>query len=240
MHSKIKNHPLDLSHIRESEADQRSSNNTVVQLALNYELKLFSFWIKRLIDYLLAVLIFLCVAPLIAIIAILIRLDSPGSAIFRQIRVGRYNRHFTIYKFRTMMVGSDKSGIDISKDDPRITRVGHFLRNTSLDELPQLFNVLKGDMSLIGPRPTLPEQVAQYSHRQMIRLRGLPGVTNLPAVSGRNEISWNERIELDITYLKEWSLWLDMQILWKTIWVVIHQQGIYGADGRNSDFHSEQ
>jgi lipopolysaccharide/colanic/teichoic acid biosynthesis glycosyltransferase len=132
-----------------------------------------------------------------------------------------------------MELGSEKGDMQISAQDPRITRLGNFLRKTSLDELPQLFNILRGEMSLIGPRPTLPDQITRYTERQLLRLHGLPGVTGLPAINGRNRLDWDERIELDVAYLERWSLWLDLVILWKTVFVVLTQDGIYGADGVN-------
>lgn len=205
----------------------------VEEVVLAYEQRQRLLLVKRAFDYLVAIVLVVVFAPLMALIALLIRLDSPGPALFRQTRIGRFGRPFTIYKFRTMTVGSERGNNEIAQDDPRITRVGRVLRNTSLDELPQLVNVLKGDMSLIGPRPALPDQVERYTPRQKLRLRGLPGVTNLPAVSGRNRLDWEERIELDITYLEHWSPWLDARILWRTVWVVVRQEGVYGADGIN-------
>jgi lipopolysaccharide/colanic/teichoic acid biosynthesis glycosyltransferase len=194
---------------------------------LAYEQQPFSFFLKRLLDYVGSAVILIAVSPIMAIAALLIKLDSPGSVLFRQTRTGRFNKPFTIYKFRTMIVGAEKGNSDVFKDDPRITRIGNFLRNTSLDELPQLFNILKGEMSLVGPRPTLPEQVEQYTPRQMLRLRAFPGVTNLPAIRGRLKLSLEQRIDLDLEYVENWSLWLDLQILWKTIWVVLSQEGVY-------------
>jgi exopolysaccharide biosynthesis polyprenyl glycosylphosphotransferase len=194
---------------------------------LAYEQQPFSFFLKRLLDYVGSAVILIAVSPIMAIAALLIKLDSPGPVLFRQTRAGRFNKPFTIYKFRTMIVGAEKGNSDVFKDDPRITRIGNFLRNTSLDELPQLFNILKGEMSLVGPRPTLPEQVEQYTPRQMLRLRAFPGVTNLPAIRGRLKLSLEQRIDLDLEYVENWSLWLDLQILWKTIWVVLSQEGVY-------------
>jgi lipopolysaccharide/colanic/teichoic acid biosynthesis glycosyltransferase len=202
-------------------------NGTIL---LAYERKPFSFLLKRLLDYLGSAAILIGVSPLMVIVALLIKLDSPGPVLFRQTRTGRFNKPFTIYKFRTMIVGAEKGSSDVFKEDPRITRIGHFLRNASLDELPQLFNILKGEMSLIGPRPTLPEQVEQYTPRQMLRLRGIPGVTNLPAIRGRLKLDLEQRIDLDIEYLENWSLWLDLKILWKTIWVVLSQEGVYESE----------
>lgn len=200
---------------------------------LAYERRAAEFAVKRLIDYSVAALLLVLLSPLLLLITLLIRLESPGPAIFRQPRAGRHNKVFTIYKFRTMQAGSEKGDMQISARDPRITRLGNFLRKTSLDELPQLLNILRGEMSLIGPRPTLPDQIARYSERQLLRLRGLPGVTGLPAVNGRNRLDWDDRIELDVQYLERWSLWLDLAILWKTVFVVLTQDGIYGADGVN-------
>lgn len=128
-------------------------------------------------------------------------------------------------------------GLNVSVDDPRITRVGRLLRKLSLDELPQLINVLAGEMSIVGPRATLPHQVEMYNDYQRQRLLVRPGISCLSVVKGRNLLSWNERIELDIQYLSRWSLWLDLEIIIKTLWVVfITRKGIYGAAGINDDF----
>lgn len=216
-------------------SDSIASNSTVPipQPPFSYEVKSFSFLIKRLLDYATAGSLLILGWPFLLLIALGIKLDSPGPILFQQRRIGRFNRPFVIYKFRTMVVGADRGNAEISRQDARITRFGAFLRNTSLDELPQILNILRGEMSLVGPRPTLPNQVERYTERQMLRLRGLPGITNLPAIHGRNQLDWDHRIELDIEYLAHWSLRLEFYILWKTIAVVLRQEGVYGIDGIN-------
>jgi lipopolysaccharide/colanic/teichoic acid biosynthesis glycosyltransferase len=167
---------------------------------------------------------------------ILIKLDSKGPIFFKQERVGKDGYPFQIFKFRTMVEGAVHMGAGylIEKDDFRITRVGKFLRRTSLDELPQLINILRGEMSLVGPRPTLRYQVEQYDDWQKRRLLVKPGVTGWAQIHGRNELSWNERIEYDIWYLEHWSVSLDLKILMKTLWVVLKRKGLYG-DGEKFD-----
>lgn len=144
-----------------------------------------------------------------------------------------------MWKFRTMVAGARSIGlgVTVAADDDRITRVGRLLRNTSLDELPQLLNVLRGEMSLVGPRPTLSYQVEQYDETQRRRLDAKPGITSLAVVSGRNALPWAERIVLDVWYVDHWSLWLDLKILLRTLWcVVVTREGLYGEDGVNDTF----
>ncbi len=169
------------------------------------------------------------------IVVILIKLTSRGPILFRQERVG-LDRNFIFYKFRTMYANADKKHGELMRkhgimfkleNDPRITPLGKFLRKTSLDELPQFFNVLKGEMSLIGPRPPMPEEVALYNKWQKKRLGVKPGITGLWQVSGRSEVSFNEWVKLDVYYIENWSLWLDCQILLKTIVVVLKGRGAY-------------
>ncbi len=174
-----------------------------------------------------------------ALISLAIKLDDGGPVFYRQVRAGKDGKPFHIWKFRTMVVGAEQQGLglNVAKDDPRITRVGRFLRNFGLDELPQLINVLLGEMSLVGPRPTLPYQVQHYNEHQRKRLKMKPGITSLAVVSGRNALSWQERIELDIQYVENWSLWLDLKILLKTPWVVlVKREGLYGPEGVNDPF----
>jgi len=174
-----------------------------------------------------------------ALIALAIKLDSKGSVFFRQERVGKGGGTFRVWKFRTMIEGAVDQGLGVTvvHNDPRFTSVGRFLRGWGLDELLQLLNVLKGEMSLVGPRPTLPYQVAHYNDFQNRRLEIRPGITSLAVVSGRNDLPWEERIKLDIQYLEHWSLWLDLWILLKTLWVVlVKREGLYGADGINDPF----
>jgi lipopolysaccharide/colanic/teichoic acid biosynthesis glycosyltransferase len=168
-------------------------------------------------------------APVFAGAAAAIRLESPGPIILRQTRVGRDGHDFTMFKFRTMVVDAHTTGSGwlIAEDDPRITRVGAFLRKSALDELPQLVNVLRGDMSIVGPRPTLRYQVEQYTPFQRRRLEVRPGLTGWAQVRGRNLLSWPERIELDVWYVDHRSLWLDVKIIARTLPALLRRDGVY-------------
>jgi lipopolysaccharide/colanic/teichoic acid biosynthesis glycosyltransferase len=180
---------------------------------------------KRMLD-LVVVLTGLPVAlPLMAVIAALIRFDSGRPLLFRQVRVGQGGRSFVLLKFRTMLVGCSASGPDgrvledapLDRNDPGITRVGAWLRRTGLDELPQLLNVLRGDMSMVGPRPTIPAQAERYGEFERERLSVPPGLTGLAQISGRSDLSWPDRIRIDVRYARNRSLWLDIGILFKTV-----------------------
>jgi lipopolysaccharide/colanic/teichoic acid biosynthesis glycosyltransferase len=166
---------------------------------------------------------------LLALAALAVRVETPGAVIFRQRRSGLHGREFDVLKLRTMVQGAEHmgAGLAVNENDARITRVGAFLRRTSLDELPNLVNVLRGDMSLIGPRPTLPAQVAQYTERQRGRLEIKPGITGWAQVNGRASLPWSERIELDLYYIEHRSLVLDAQILWRTIGMVLGGSDLY-------------
>jgi len=195
--------------------------------------------LKRFMDIVLSCVGLVLLAVPFAIIALAIKLDSKGPIFFRQERVGKDGRLFKVWKFRTMVVGAVQKGLgyNVARDDSRITRVGAVLRNWGLDELPQLINVFVGEMSLVGPRPTLRYQVEHYNDFQRCRLLVKPGITSLAVVSGRNALSWKERIELDVWYVEHWSLWLDIKILFKTLWVVlVTHEGLYGEDGTNDPF----
>lgn len=190
---------------------------------------------KRCVDIFGSILLIILCSPLMICAALLIKLTSKGPIIFRQERVG-LDKNFTFYKFRTMRENAHnehnklmkKYGVMFKlKNDPRITTLGKFLRRTSIDELPQMFNVLKGDMSLIGPRPPMPEEVARYTNFQKKRLGIKPGITGLWQVSGRSELSFDEWVKLDSYYIENWSLWLDLQIFLKTLWVVMRGRGAY-------------
>jgi lipopolysaccharide/colanic/teichoic acid biosynthesis glycosyltransferase len=183
--------------------------------------------IKRSIDLLVGGVLLALLLPNMALIGLLVRATSPGGAIFRQRRIGRSGRPFTILKFRTMVSGAKISPLGTScyRDDPRITPVGRFLRRTGLDELPQLINVVRGDMSLVGPRPDLPHHVERYSPRQRLRLKMRPGMTGWAQVNGRNDITWGERIELDLDYVARWSIFMDAAIAVKTIGVIALRKG---------------
>jgi lipopolysaccharide/colanic/teichoic acid biosynthesis glycosyltransferase len=195
--------------------------------------------VKRGLDLAASALALIFLALPFAAIALVIKLDDRGPIFFRQIRIGRGGKPFRVWKFRTMSVMdvSPKGPDLLSRGDPRITRIGRLLRNLGLDELPQLLNVLAGDMSLVGPRPTLAYQVERYSPFQKRRLEARPGITSLAVVSGRNALSWNERIELDVWYIDHWSLWLDARIMLRTLLcVLVTRKGLYGNDGVNDPF----
>jgi lipopolysaccharide/colanic/teichoic acid biosynthesis glycosyltransferase len=181
-------------------------------------------------DLLLALLGLALSSPLLAAAMLLIRLESHGSPIFKQRRVGEDGVEFDMYKLRTMVVGSDKGpDVALSQGDPRITRVGAWLRRYSLDELPNLVNVLRGEMAIVGPRPTIPPQVERYTPHQRRRLEVKPGLTGWAQVNGRVSLSWPERIELDIWYVDHRSLWLDLRILAKTFWLLVSGHGLYSG-----------
>lgn len=180
---------------------------------------------KRVLDICLGGGLFLGSLPIIVGIVVVIRLDSKGPAFFRQVRIGRYGLPFKVYKFRTMTIGSPTFGLKpTSFQDERLTRVGRFLRATSLDELPQLINVIKGDMSLVGPRPEQPFLVEQYEDWQEERLMVLPGLTGWWQVNGRKQ-PMHEYVEEDIFYVRNRSIWLDAKILLKTVLVVLSRDG---------------
>jgi lipopolysaccharide/colanic/teichoic acid biosynthesis glycosyltransferase len=187
---------------------------------------------RRTMDVLVAASAGLLVLLLMVAVAVVIRLRLGGPVLFRQVRVGRHGREFSIVKFRTMRAEQWIGQPDADRD----TLLGRRLRAFSLDELPQLWNVLVGDMSLIGPRPTLPEQVRHYTERQCGRLAVRPGLTGWAQVNGRNSISWPERIELDLHYLEHRRLALDLRILWRTVLLLVRPRGIYGEGGVNPGF----
>jgi exopolysaccharide biosynthesis polyprenyl glycosylphosphotransferase len=196
-------------------------------------------WVKRALDIVLVGGGLLAISPILFAIALAIKIDSRGSVFFRQTRVGKNGRHFSMLKFRSMCVGADKKLAELRdqneasgplfkiKADPRITRVGRVLRRYSLDELPQLFNVLRGDMSLVGPRPPLPAEVAEYEDWQLGRLRAVPGLTGLWQVSGRSEVPFHDMVRLDLHYIRNWSLALDVEILMRTVPAVLSSRGAY-------------
>jgi lipopolysaccharide/colanic/teichoic acid biosynthesis glycosyltransferase len=187
---------------------------------------------KRSLDLLIAGIGSLLTAPVVALLALAIRLESRGHPIYRQARAGRDGRQFSIYKLRTMVRGAEftGAGLAIQEGDDRITRIGAFLRRYSLDELPNLWNVLRGDMSIVGPRPTLPVQVQQYTARQRGRLMVKPGITGWAQVNGRAALPWPERIELDLWYVQHRSLMLDLKILARTVRMVLRGQGLYKGE----------
>ena len=194
----------------------------------------FSFYeaIKRLIDIICSFVGILVLSPLFIIIAIIIKFTSKGPVFFSQKRVGKYGREFDMYKFRSMVVNAEELKEKLAaqnemsgpmfkmKDDPRVTKVGKFIRKTSIDELPQLWNVLKGDMSLVGPRPSLPKEVEQFDNWMFKRLSVRPGLTCYWQVSGRNNIDFEDWMKLDCRYVDERNLWIDIKLIFKTVFVL--------------------
>lgn len=214
-------------------------NNIVIDVKEKIENKRFQFFVKRVFDIILSLIGIIILLPIYLIIAIAIKLDSKGPVLFKQVRVGKNRKDFVIYKFRTMVVSAeskrelqiDPSNMDNfvfqSKSDNRVTKVGSFLRNTSLDEIPQLFNVLFGDMSLVGPRPEIPDVVKYYPESYYQRLLVLPGITGLAQVSGRGEIELGKTIYYDLTYISNFSIWNDMKILFTTVFKVFKREGAF-------------
>jgi len=184
---------------------------------------------KRLLDRIAALVLLVISSPVLIAACIAIRLESSGSPIYRQRRIGKDGVPFDLYKLRTMVSGAEGMGTGLAVDegDPRITRVGGFLRRFSLDELPNLINVLRGEMSLVGPRPTVRAQVEQYSERQRKRLTVEPGITGWAQIKGRAALPWHDRIELDLWYVEHWSLRLDLRILVATVGLLLSGKGLY-------------
>lgn len=198
------------------------------------------FIVKRAFDITAASVVILLLSPLFLFVVLIIRLDSPGPILFSQERIGKNGRTFKMWKFRSMYIDAEQRKIELMKhnqmkggvlfkmkNDPRITRVGRFIRKFSIDELPQLQNVLLGDMSLVGPRPPLPSEVAQYTPYQRQRLEVIPGVTCIWQVSGRSEISFAQQVEMDIEYISTQSFWQDITLLLKTVPAVLSARGAY-------------
>jgi exopolysaccharide biosynthesis polyprenyl glycosylphosphotransferase len=196
--------------------------------------------VKATVEWVAATIAFIAILPIVIAMMIVVRLDSPGSPLFRQTRVGRNGKEFTVYKMRTMRADAESlldslreqneaaDGLLFKiRDDPRVTRVGRYLRKWSLDELPQLWNVVRGDMALVGPRPPLPGEVAQYGAEVARRLLVRPGITGLWQVSGRSNLSWDDSVRLDLYYVENWSLALDAMIVWKTIFAIFRKEGAF-------------
>ena len=204
---------------------------------LRFVLLLVQVLVKRLIDVTLSIFVLILLSPLLAVVAVLIKLSSRGPVLFVQKRVGMNQRQFKLYKFRSMIAGAEQLQSAIAhlneqdgpafkiEKDPRTTRLGRFLRKTSIDELPQLLNVLIGEMSLVGPRPPLPEEVKNYAWRFRKRLSVKPGMSCIWQISGRNHVSFDRWMEMDHEYIANWSLWLDLKILLLTIPVVLFSRG---------------
>lgn len=180
-------------------------------------------------DIVVALIAMMFLLPFLLLVAIVIKLTSKGPVFFCQDRLGKNAVIFKLVKFRTMVPNAQNigAGLSITEHDPRITPIGAFLRKTSLDELPQLFNVLKGDISLVGPRPTVPQHLDYYGPHEYRRLSMRPGLTGLAMIRGRANNPWSVRIQYDIEYIERFSLWLDGIILWKTIWVVLVRENTY-------------
>jgi len=189
--------------------------------------------IRRAVDVAVSATVLLLASPLLALAALAIRLESRGRVLYRQRRAGLHGSCFEVYKLRTMVDGAERfgAGLAVNENDPRVTRVGAVLRRTSLDELPNLVNVLRGEMTLIGPRPTLPVQVDSYDERQRGRLAVKPGITGWAQVNGRASLPWPERIELDLYYIEHRSLALDIEILLRTLLLLASGSGIYKGHG---------
>lgn len=180
---------------------------------------------KKILDYSLALLLLILCGPLLLILWLLLSLSFKEGAIFRQKRPGKNGRIFSIFKFRTMNNEKGASG-ELLPDEQRLTPMGKIVRKLSLDELPQIFNILKGEMSFVGPRPLLVEYLSLYSERQMKRHNVLPGITGLAQVSGRNDISWEKKLDLDVQYVENWSFLLDLKIIFKTFIKVLKREGV--------------
>jgi len=176
-------------------------------------------FVKTVIDYFLALLLLIPAFPVLILVIVLIKITSKGPSIYKQERIGKNGDQFILYKFRTMVDNAENIGdrIFCGENDPRITRIGRILRQTGLDELPQLINIIKGEMSFIGPRPTLAYQVMKYNNFQRKRLLVKPGITGWAQVNGRNQIPWSKRIELDVWYIENYHLFLDLKILFLTL-----------------------
>ncbi len=192
--------------------------------------------VKEIFDVVIAVMLGILTLPLMGGIAWVVHKDSPGPVFFKQTRIGQAGKPFVMWKFRTMRLGAEREWVAPSAGDidtyrfqdtgdPRITKIGRWLRRTSLDELPQLYNVMVGDMSLVGPRPEIPEMVALYTGDMHRRHLMKPGLTGLAQVSGRGDLSTGESIRWDLDYVDHWNLWLDIKILWWTVGIVVRHEG---------------
>ncbi len=199
-----------------------------------------AYLVKRLLDIVASAILLVLLLPFFLIVAIAIRLEDPGPILFKQTRVGRWGALFTMWKFRSMYTDAEErkkelmarnemeGGVTFKmKDDPRVTKVGRVIRKASIDELPQLWNVLKGDMSLVGPRPPVPKEVDQYSLSDRRRLEVIPGITCIWQVSGRSDIPFDQQVELDVQYIQSQSFWTDIKILLKTIPALLFGTGAY-------------
>lgn len=182
-------------------------------------------YLKRVFDIVVSAVALTVLAPVMGLIALLVWRTMGRPVLFRQARPGLHGKPFVMYKFRTMRDLRDAEG-NLLPDEARLTPFGRWLRATSLDELPELVNVLRGEMSLVGPRPLLMEYLERYTPEQARRHEVKPGITGWAQIHGRNNLSWDERFKLDVWYVDNWSLWLDVKILWRTLWMVLRREGI--------------
>ncbi len=217
----------------------RASNKLRVKLATwVIQTKIYTA-LKRALDIILAVIALILLSPIFLITALAIKIDSRGPIIYKQTRVGKRGKHFICYKFRSMVQDADRQKESLQEQneadeivfkirrDPRITKVGRIIRKLSIDELPQIFNVLQGDMSIVGPRPPVPIEVEEYQFQQYYRLDAIPGITGLQQIKGRSDITFKRWVQLDLEYIQEQSIWKDIEIILKTIPAVISGKGAY-------------
>ncbi len=200
---------------------------------------IFQLFLKRIFDFLGALIGLILLSPLFLVVAVLLKIDSSGSVFFRYERIGKDGKPFYPFKFRTMTESAINKGLGytVAENDERITKFGKFLRKWGIDEFPQLINVLRGEMSLVGPRPTFRYQVEKYNDFEKKRLQVLPGLAGWALIHGRNSLSWKERIKYDVWYVENWSFRLDIKIIFKTFYLIfIKQEGVYGKDGVNDLF----
>ena len=191
--------------------------------------------IKRILDFIISLVALIILSPLMLIIYILVKINLGSPAFFVQERVGKDNKVFKMIKFRTMRDARDKNG-NLLSDNERVTKLGSFLRSFSLDELPELINIIRGNMSLIGPRALLVQYLGLYNDEQIRRHEVLPGLTGWAQINGRNSITWSEKFKLDVWYVDNWSLWLDIKIFFLTFWKVIKREGINQSESVTMEY----
>lgn len=192
-------------------------------------------FVKRLLDITISLIALFFLLPLMLLIYLLVRINLGSPAFFLQERVGKDNKIFKMIKFRTMKNSTDKNG-NLLSDNERVTKFGSFLRSFSLDELPELINILKGDMSLVGPRALLVQYLGLYNDEQIRRHEVLPGLTGWAQINGRNSITWSEKFKLDVWYVDNWSLWLDIKIFFLTFWKVLKREGINQSESVTMEY----
>ena len=192
-------------------------------------------FVKRLLDITISLIALIFLLPLMSLIYLSVRINLGSPAFFLQERVGKDNKIFKMIKFRTMKNSTDKNG-NLLSDNERVTKLGGFLRSFSLDELPELINILKGDMSLVGPRALLVQYLGLYNDEQIRRHEVLPGLTGWAQINGRNSITWSEKFKLDVWYVDNWSLWLDIKIFFLTFWKVLKREGINQSESVTMEY----